>query len=790
MAIDFDGFAILLLLSPFLFAALAPLISQETGKAAGWILAIVPTGLFVALVTLVDSVAAGQSVPFSIDWVPALGLSLSFVVDGLSLVFALLITGIGAVILIYAGAYMESEAHRGRFLAALLLFLGAMLGLVLADSLVALFAFWELTSVTSFLLIGYEHKHPEARRAALQALVVTGIGGLALIVGGVLLAGFGESWNLSELGEPSEAWKAGAGYALVLPFFLLAAFTKSAQVPFHFWLPNAMEAPTPVSAFLHSATMVQAGVYLLARLSPILGGTPLWQGLLCGFGGATLLWGAVVALKQTDLKQMLAQTTIASLGLSVLLLGLGGAQAAMAVAAYFIAHALYKAGLFLTAGILDKQTGTRDITVLGGLRDTLTITFIATALAGISMFGLPPFLGYLAKEEIYAGLGYSDAWAVVALVVLVLGNALLGATALAVVIRPFMGALKPTPKTPTEGSFALWIGPALFGLLGLAVVFALLTYGEQILAPMASVISGATVESHLTLAFDPRGLPIWLSVATWAIAVLIYWHLDLVRSMLLALGQRFTWSWDRGFDQVMFGLVRLSGGAIRTLQHGALHLYLAVLFAMVALSLLWPMLAFGALPSWPRIASMTPYEWAAIVIAAIGAVAVVASPTRLSAIIALGIQGMALSLIFLFFGAPDLGFTQLLVETLSVVILALVMTRLHLGHHDRRPLADRARDGVIAVLAGVAVTLVLLRVLEIAFDPRLSTFFAENSVALAHGRNIVNVILVDFRALDTLGEIAVVMTAGVAVLALLRRQPKLDAEVAKPKRASRRKAAA
>ena len=252
----------------------------------------------------------------------------------------------------------------------------------------------------------------------------------------------------------------GAIYDWVLGFILIAAFTKSAQVPFHFWLPNAMEAPTPVSAYLHSATMVQAGVYLLARMSPLLGGTPEWSGLLCTFGGATLLWGALMSLKQTDLKQMLAQSTIASLGLLVILLGLGGEGAAMAVAAYFVAHALYKAGLFLVAGIIDHGTGTRDITALGGLRDNLTITFIAAGLAAVSMFGLPPFLGYFAKEEMYAGMGFGDVWAIATIVILVVGNALLGTVALAVVIRPFMGPLKPTPEAPHEGGFALWIGPA------------------------------------------------------------------------------------------------------------------------------------------------------------------------------------------------------------------------------------------------------------------------------------------------------------------------------------------
>jgi multicomponent Na+:H+ antiporter subunit A len=770
LALDFDSFAILIFLSPFIAAVFAPTISRQAGRAGGWILALVPAGIFLNLFSMIGAVAAGTNITYAIDWVPVLGLRLTFFIDGLSLVFALLITGIGAVILIYSGDYLKAHPHRGRFLAFMLLFLGSMLGLVLADSLVALFAFWELTAVTSFLLIGFDHERPIARRAAFQALVITGLGGLSLLAGGVILHVVSGTWDISQLHKSQGLYAAVWSYPWVLGFIIVAAFTKSAQIPFHFWLPNAMEAPTPVSAFLHSATMVQAGIYLLARLSPILSGTALWQGILCVFGGATLLWGGLIALKQTDLKQMLAQTTIASLGLLVLLLGIGTPAAAMAVAAYFIAHALYKASLFLVIGILDHGTGTRDITVIGGLRDELTISFIAAALAAISMFGLPPFLGYLAKEEINASMGVTNLTAIVGLVVVVIGNALLGAVALAILIRPFMGLLKPTPETPREGSFAMWIGPAVFGLLGLAVVFAVPRYSEFILVPMASAIHGSVVKTHLTLAFDPLGLPIWLSVATWVLAGLIYWQLDRIRELLVALERRFSWSFDKSFDTLIFGLIRSAGAWTRTFHHGRLEIYLVIVFASVALVLILPLWSLGGLPAMPRFAPLTFYEWGVVIMAVAGVAAVVAARTRLGAIVALGIQGLAVALIFLFFGAPDLGFTQLMVETLSVVILALVMTRLHLGAADPRPAEDWLRDGALAIICGIAVAAVLLRVLEGVFDGRLSEFFAANSVPIAHGHNIVNVILVDFRGLDTLGEVSVVMTAGIAILALLRRQ--------------------
>jgi multicomponent Na+:H+ antiporter subunit A len=772
LSLSFDVFAILLLLAPFGAALLAPMISRETGGAAGLILALVPAGLFAALLLTVGDVAAGRPVRLAVEWVPALALQFEFLIDGLSLVFGLLITGIGTFIVLYSATYLAGHPHRGRFLAFMLLFMGAMLGLVLSDSLVGLFVFWELTSVTSFLLIGFDHASVRARRGAIQALIVTGLGGLALMAGGVVLHAATGTWTISALALSPIAPDAEGLYPVALAFVFLAAFTKSAQWPFHFWLPNAMEAPTPVSAYLHSATMVQAGVYLLARLSPMLEGSPLWTVPLCTVGAITLLWGALVALRQTDLKQLLAHTTIASLGLSVLLLGLGGEAAAMAVATYFVAHALYKGALFMVTGIIDHGTGTRDITQLGGLRDTLTISFICSGVAALSMFGVPPLLGYLAKEQIYAALGWSDVWGIVLLITVVLGNALLGAAALAVVIRPFMGALKPTPVAPHEGGFSLWIGPALFGLAALGVLFALGSYGDLLLAPMAASIVGMPVESHLTFLLHFDQPAIWLSILTWVAGVGLYTQLDRIRAFVAAAERRVSWTWDKGFDQAMFGLIRLAGAVTRALHHGRLEYYTLIVIAMLALALVVPLATLGGWPALPSLPGLTFYEWGFVIMAVVGVAMVVVARTRLVAIIALGVQGLAVALIFMAFGAPDLAFTQLMVETLSVVILALVMTRLNLSVHDRRVFEDWLRDGGLSLLAGAGVTIMLMKIVEGVFDGRLGRFFGENSVPIAHGHNVVNVILVDFRGLDTLGEISVVMTAGIAVLALLRRQHK------------------
>jgi len=747
-------------LAPFVAAALMPVIHRAFGNLSGWIAALVPLATFVLLWQVMPAVADGGEVRGALDWGPLHDLSLAFRLDGLSLTFALAIAGIGTFILVYSGNYLAGHVHKGRFLSFMLMFMGAMQGLVLSDNLVALYVFWELTSVTSFLLIGFDASRVIARRAAVQALVVTGIGGLALLAAGILLQRISGGWEIGAL----QSIAGHTAYPLVLALVLLAAFTKSAQFPFHFWLPNAMEAPTPVSAYLHSATMVQAGVYLLARFSPVLGGTAAWTGLLVVFGAVTLLWGGLMALKQTDLKQMLAQTTIASLGLLVLLIGVGTELAVTAAMLYFVAHALYKAALFLVAGALDHETGTRDITVLGGLRDSMTVTFIAAILAAVSMIGLPPILGYFAKEEMYAALP-PDGWQAVVLVAMVLGNALLGGVALAVMIRPFLGGTRPLPKKPHEAPIAMLLGPVIFGAVAAVPAFAPEWFGEHFVLPAASAAYGHAIHHHLELRIDASSLLFWLSMATWVIGGLAYWRLDAIRTVLRRTER---WSLDRGFDVVMFGLIRTSAAVTRLLHHGRLELYLVVVFAMLAVAAIVPLTLLGGLPRLPSVPNLHFYEWGVVALALIGVGTVVVARNRLFAVLALGIQGLAVALIYMLFGAPDLSFTQFMVEVLSVVILALVMSRLNLDAGDTRPFEDFARDGGVALACGIALTTLLFAVLGGQLDPRLSEFFNANSVPMAHGHNVVNVILVDFRGLDTLGEISVVMTAGIAVLALIR----------------------
>ncbi|TCL76110.1 putative monovalent cation/H+ antiporter subunit A [Rhizobium sp. BK251] len=762
------GLTFLALCMPFLGAILAPMAVRILGANSAWLLALAPAIAFLHFLGFVPEIARGEVVTAGYSWVPSYDLSFSWFLDGLSLTFALLITGIGILIILYSGGYLKGHRDQGRFLSFMFLFMGAMLGLVVSDSFLMLFVFWELTSITSFLLIGFDHEREPARRAALQALVVTGGGGLALLAGLLMI------WNVTGVTQMSllmpfgDDLRASPFYLAVLVLVLGGAFTKSAQFPFHFWLPNAMEAPTPVSAYLHSATMVKAGVYLLMRLNPVLGATPAWQTLLPLFGGVTLLAGTALAVRQTDLKLKLAYTTVSSLGLLVMLTGFGSPYAVEAAVLYLIAHSLFKGALFMVAGIVDHETGTRDITRLRGLRSGMPLTFAIALAAAFSMAGLPPFFGFLAKEEIYTALAGADLRAIVFTAVAVIGNALMFAIAFAVGLKPFIGTPAATPKDPHEAPALLWLGPAVLSALGLlAALFSGATHG-LFSSPAATAVAGSP--SVISISLVPHfGAPLMLSALTILLGIGVYWQLERARFLMAVLLRAIGSGPDQLFDQFVAGLVRFSHRVTGILQPGRLELYLTVTFLCVAAILLVPAFLYGELPSapaWPRDVQL--HEWAVFALAIIGLLAVLIARDRLTAIVSLGLQGFAVALIFLLFGAPDLAFTQFMVETLSVVILALVMTRLRLTPSDRRPIGQVLFDAMIAIASGLGFGLLLMRATEVPFDGRLTEFFNLYSKTIAHGANVVNVIIVDFRGTDTLGEIAVVAVAGLAILALIR----------------------
>ena len=756
------------LMLPFLGAVLAPFVVARLGARGAWLLALLPALAFVHFFGFLPEISRGEVVTGGYAWVPSFNLSFSWFLDGLSLTFALLITGIGTLIVIYSGAYMKGHPLQGRFIAFILLFMGAMLGLVVSDSFLMLFVYWELTSIASFLLIGFDHEREAARRAALQALVVTGAGGLSLLAGLVFLWNITGVTQLSLLVHLPGGLRESPFYLATLLLILGGAFTKSAQFPFHFWLPNAMEAPTPVSAYLHSATMVKAGVYLLMRLQPAMGDTPAWEILLPFFGGITLLAGTLLGLRQTDLKLILAYTTVASLGLLVMLTGFGSPHALQAAVLYLLAHSLFKGALFMAAGAIDHEAGSRDLTKLSGLRGTMPLTFAAALLAALSMGGLPLFFGFLAKEEIYAALAAGNPRAVFFTAIALAGNALMFALAFAVGLRPFIGARSAAADAAHEAPPGLLIGPLVLAGLGLVGALLPTISHRYISSPMTSAVAGESVTVDIT-SMPHLGIPLALSLVTIALGLLVYWQLDRVRAMMVRAFDSLGDGPDRAFDHVVSGLVRGSVLVTRIVQPGRLEIYITVTFIMVALTLLVPLVVFGempAMPAWPH--DMLIQEGAFLLIALIGIFAVLRARNRLTAIVSLGIQGFAVAVLFLLFGAPDLSFTQFMVETLSVVILTLVMTKLRLTVSDHRPLREALLDSTIAIACGIGFTLLLLKTLQLPFDSALSDFFNTYSKVIAHGANVVNVIIVDFRGTDTLGEIAVVMITGLAVLALVR----------------------
>lgn len=751
----------------------APQGGGRPGATVMALLAALPFALAVWLASRLPEVAAGRIARFDVAWVPSLGVELSFVLDGLSLLFGLLVTGIGGFVMLYASAYMAGAPRLGRFTAVLLLFMLAMLGLVLADNLILLFVFWELTTVTSFLLIGTDNDRAEAREAARQGLLVTGAGGLAMLAGFILLGEAAGTYELSEILTSSQDLTAHPLYLPILVLILAGAFTKSAQVPFHFWLPEAMAAPTPVSAFLHSATMVKAGVYLLARLTPALGGTEVWMVVLTVVGAATALWASVVSLRQRDLKKVLAYTTLMALGASVMFLGAAESVGLIAAVTFVMVHALYKASLFMVAGIIDHEAGTRDLDRLGGLRRRMPITLAAAILSALSMAGLPPFIGFVGKELLYKGaLAWSPEPAV-AVTAIVLAKVMMVAVAVVLVVRPFFGAPRAEPGELDgihEASWRLWIGPLALGVLALLGGLVPDLVGESLILPAASAMMGAPAELELAL-WHGLNAPLALSAVTVALGVGLALRYDWVRARLDGVAERVPLSASRIFEAGVTGFVRAAGALTGAMQHGVLRWYLRVVFLVIAVAIGgvgWAAGAFEPPSILADLAEVGLQEAALALLIVAGALVALWSPSRLLAIGGLGVVGTSLSLLFMVFSAPDLAITQLLVETLVVVLAALVLLRLP-AVRVRSTRLERGMDAPVAAAVGVLSGLVTLGVSSRPPDLRLTRFFELASVPEGYGRNIVNVILVDFRAFDTLGEIAVVTVAGLAGAALIRR---------------------
>ena len=744
-----------------------------TDARGNGVMGIVPVlfagALFVYFASMVPTIAALEAIRWSVPWIPSLGIEFAFLVDGLSLTFCLLISGIGTLVLLYSNTYLAGHPQYHRFSLFLTSFMVSMLGLVLADDLIVLFVFWELTTLTSYMLIGFSHEAEKSRRNALQALFVTGAGGLAFLAGLILLGAATGTTSISGIIAQGDALKAHAMYLPILILLLAGTFTKSAQVPFHFWLPNAMAAPTPVSAFLHSATMVKAGVYVMARMHPAMSGTDVWLWTLTILGAFTAVFASLLALKQTDLKQALAYTTLMALGTLTLFLGQESGYAMTAFSTFLVVHSLYKAALFLIVGCIDKSTGTRETDELGGLARLMPVTMVAAALAATSMAGFPPFLGFIGKELKYAGAIAVASEPIFVAGAVLLSNSLMLAVAAIVAFKPFWRGSVPSTQSPKEAPWQMLAGPVILAVLG--ALFGIYPDLLQValINPTVLSLTGEVEEAKELQLWAGVNIPLVLSIATFIIGLAIYAAHVRIRAMLTT-GFNSIPNLDVKWDGFLNGLKALAAWQTNIVQNGKLSSYMFGTFLTIAAGI-WLTLVYTGMPDVTMVLSDVEWKHTSIaLLIAAGALLTLFTSSRIAAISALGVVGIGIALIFIIFSAPDVAITQLLVETLIVVLVAVVMLRLpslpkptfNLGH------------AVLSLAVGGAVTLMLIAVVSSPLDLRLTDYFEVTSWPEAYGRNIVNVILVDFRALDTFGEIAVVVIAALSAYALLRTTRKGD----------------
>ena len=758
-------------LTPFVGAALVALASRLGRSHSAWAAAAVTLASMLWLAPSLHLPFAGTTLVQQHGWMPALGLDLAFRLDGLALLFAGLILGIGLLIVLYARYYLSERDSMGRFYSYLMLFMGSMLGIVLSENLIQLLIFWELTSLSSFLLISYWQHREEARQGARMALAVTGLGGFAMLGGFLLLGHIVGSYELSVVLASGDLIRAHPLYLPTLLLVLLGVFTKSAQFPFHFWLPHAMAAPTPVSAYLHSATMVKAGVFLLARLYPALSGTPEWFWLVSGAGLATLLLGAYTALFKHDLKGLLAYSTISHLGLITLLFGLSTPLAAVAGVFHIINHATFKASLFMAAGIIDHEAGTRDMRRLNGLWKYMPYTATLAMVAAAAMAGVPLMNGFLSKEMFFAELvhvsgSHIGGWLLPTLATLA------GAFAVAYSIRFihdvfFNGEPVDLPHTPHEPPRWMKVPVEILVVLCLVVGIA----PALTVAPLLAVAAQDTLQTAL----PEYSLAIWhglnpalmLSVLATLGGVTIY----LLRRPLFGWHERYIDKIDARipYNALLDRLVGLSRSVTRMIDSGSLQRQVFLMLAAALALGIAPWL-YGATPLRGTRDGL-PLDAVSLTAASALIVATLATVwlhrQRFVALITIGVVGLVVSLTFVKFSAPDLALTQLSVEIVTIVLLLLALYFLPQHAEPERSRARLWRDGVIALLAGGGTAALAWGVMTRPYET-IAGYFLENSVPGGGGSNVVNVILVDFRGYDTLGEITVLALAGLGILAMLQ----------------------
>lgn len=788
----------LAIIAPLLFAMLVPLFYKSFRQVhTGWFVFPLPIILFIYFLSFISTTKTQSFIMETFYWIPSLGINFTAKVDGLGLLFALLITGIGALVVLYSIFYLSKEKEKlNTFYIYLLLFMGAMLGVVLSDNLIVMYAFWELTSFSSFLLIGYWYHREKSRYGAQKSMLITVFGGLAMLGGIILLYLMTGSFSITEIISQAHLIINHTLFIPALLCILLGAFTKSAQFPFHIWLPDAMEAPTPVSAYLHSATMVKAGIYLVARLTPVFAESGLWIWLVAGFGIITLFWGSFSAVKQTDLKSILAFSTVSQLGLIMSLLGVGAASlhytglddniymvATTAAIFHLINHATFKGSLFMVAGIVDHETGTRDIRKLGGLMNFMPITFTIAIIGTFSMAGLPPFNGFLSKEMFFTGMlrvlemdfFNLSTFGVVFPILAWIASVFTFIYSMILVFKTFTGKYQPEKldKKPHEAPLGMLISPIILASLVIIIFFfpnSLLS--ENIISPamaaiLPSLLSNGTIFDVEISWWHGWGPELFMTIGVVVIGVILYKTYPKWKRVYGIFPEKLTL--NRFYDGLVDKSQSGSYSLTKTYMNGSIRSYLVYIFAffifILATSLIWKS-AFKLDTS--NVASIGIYEVLLALLIVVGSISILFAKTRLASIILLGAVGYTVSLFYVLFRAPDLALTQLVIETVSVALFLVCFYHLPKLRKEDSRMRFKFTNALISVGVGAIVTTIALSAHSNKIFDSISQYYIENTYEKAAGKNMVNVILVDFRGFDTLFEITVLTIAALGIYGMIK----------------------
>lgn len=790
---------IFIILIPFILASLIPIFHKLINKKyIGWVVFIVSLLLFIQLTTYIPTVSNGESIRIVHEWIPSLNINVITYIDGLSLIFSLLITGVGSLVSLYSIFYLSAKEALYHFYCFLLLFMGAMLGLVLSDNLIVFYGFWELTSVSSFLLIAFWHHRKASRAGARKAMTITVFGGIAMLAGFLMLHHMSNTFSIREIIANVEGISEHPLFIPTLCLILLGAFTKSAQYPFYIWLPHAMEAPTPVSAYLHSATMVKAGIYLVARFTPVFGGEATWFWLVTGIGLITLFWGSFNAVKQTDLKALLAFSTVSQLGLIMSLLGIGSVvihlgysadsviytQAAFAAIFHLINHSTFKGALFMMVGILDHELGTRDIRRLGGLMSFMPFTFTIALIGSFSMAGLPPFNGFLSKEMFFTAtlnilnlnILSLDSFGIVIPVVAWIASIFTFIYCLIIVGKTFFGKVQIhlLSKPPHEAPIGMLISPYVLLLFVIGIFLFPNVLGKYILQPvMASIYSNFPSTKELTphiSAWHGFTKELFMTFGVIFIGTLLYFILKRWKLIYQIIPQKLTLNslYDNGIYYSETFSNRLTNRYMTgNLTHYLLYIYITFVSIVVGYFLFSG--AFSLSPFNGKTVEL--FELILVNVMIVSAICIVLAKSRITAIFLNGLLGYSVAFFFIVFRAPDLALTQLAIESVSTVLFLLCFKHLPEIKKEDSPNFVKWRNAIISIAVGLTVTLIGFAVLNYEKFETISYFY-EDSYRLAGGKNIVNTILGDFRAFDTMLEVVVLFIAGLGIYSLIKLKAK------------------